>query len=226
MAANDPKTGSLPQARTTLVGREPELTEIKFLLRTIRLISLTGPGGSGKTRLAQQLAADVQTTSAGRVWWCDLHPLSDPAYVARTVAGALAALGEAIGHADALVVLDNCEHLLAACAELTRLLLNACPGLHFLLTSREPLRIPNEIPYPVPLLPFPGAGLSPGDDPQAVLAQYAAMRLFVERAAQAAPGIVFEPGSLPEVAQICARLDGLPLAIELAAARVKTLTLT
>ncbi len=208
----------LPVQLSGFVGRVSELAEVGQLLSEARLVTLTGAGGSGKTRLAIEAAAQLAREQSQRVAWVELAGLSDPGLTVQGVAEQLgvreersAAVTERlvalVGERPMLLVLDNCEHLVDAAAGLVDTLLRGCPRLSVLATSREPLGIPGERAWMVPSL---GA-----DD---------ATRLFVERAKDAWPAFVLEPGNADTVAEIARRLDGLPLAIELAAARVKLLT--
>jgi predicted ATPase/class 3 adenylate cyclase len=223
---------NLPVQLTSFVGRERELAALGALLEQARLLTLTGIGGCGKTRLALQVAAHVVEAYPDGVWFVDLAPLADPGLVPQAVAAALgvreepglplpATLTAALRPRRLLLVLDNCEHLVEACARLTDAVLRACPHLVVLATSREALGIAGETAWPVPVLPTPAAGAPP--DP-ATLARYAAVRLFVERAAAVRPGFALTPDNAGAVATVCARLDGLPLALELAAARVRALS--
>ena len=222
----------LPLQLTSFVGRERELEEIEDLLGETRLLMLTGPGGCGKTRLAMMAAERVADGFEGGVGWVWLAPVSDQTLVPRTVASALGAreapglspteaLVERIGDSEVLLVLDNCEHLIEACAALVDGILRSCPGLKVLGTSREPLNIAGETAWSVPPLsrPAPDDAFDPGE-----LARYEAVRLFVERAWVAAPGFQLTAENAAAVARVCERLDGLPLAIELAAARVRVLS--
>ncbi len=225
---------NLPLQLTSFIGREKEIEAIRHLLATARLVTLTGAGGSGKTRLALQVAAALTDESAypDGVWLIELAPLADPALVPHTVA---AVLGVRVlpGQSPAellisrlrpkrlLLLLDNCEHLIQASAELAQALLQACPHLNILATSRESMNIPGEATFVVPTLSVPAA--QPNVLVEA-LAGYEAARLFVERAAAALPGFVVTPDNAAAVAQICRQLDGIPLAIELAAARMKVLS--
>ena len=201
-------------------------------LRSARLLTLTGPGGSGKTRLALEIAAECLGDFTDGAWLVALAPIADPALVSRAVAQALGlddksgqtvqrALSEHLRDKSLLLMLDNCEHLVAACAELAESLLQAAPGLRILATSREALGVTGENSYPVPALPLPDAGQTPTLE---VLAQSEAVRLFVERAAAVRPVFALTEDNAAAVAQICQRLDGIPLAIELAAARTRALT--
>lgn len=222
---------NLPIQLTSFVGREKELREAQELLATAHLLTLTGPGGTGKTRLALQLTAEVLENYSDGVWLVELAPVTDATLVPQTVAGVLGVpqqserpaqevLGDFLKPKRLLLLLDNCEHLIEDCAALASKLLRACPNLKILATSREPLGIAGETIYRVPSLDLP-------DSPElsaAQISEYGAIRLFVERAAAVKPNFRLTQGNALSVAQICARLDGIPLAIELAAARVKALS--
>ncbi len=222
---------NLPAQLTSFIGREHEVANVKRLLTTTRLLTLTGSGGSGKTRLAIRVAADLTGDFDDGVWMVDLASLSDPALIPKAVASTLG-MHEQPGHnlldllLDAvrpkalLLVLDNCEHLIAACARLIETLAQSCPRIRLLVTSREPLGIPGEIVWQVPCLSLPGPGAQSAD----ALALSEAVRLFVERAVAARPDFAFTVDNARPVARICRRLDGIPLAIELAAARIKVLS--
>ena len=229
--AGAPTTASLPAPLTSFVGREHEVAQVEDLLSHARLVTLTGAGGSGKTRLALETAIRARATVDG-VWFVELATLADPTLVAQAVASALglreeperpveSIIVEALGERDCLLVVDNCEHVLEAAADLCATLLSACPHLRILATSRESLDIGGEVAWGVPTLPTP-AGVPATVD---VLLRFDAARLFVERATTASPGFVPTADDIADIAAICACLDGIPLAIELAAARLRTLSL-
>lgn len=222
---------NLPHQTTSFIGREQEMAELKRRLSTTHLLTLTGVGGTGKTRLSLQLAADLLQTYPDGVWWVELAPLADPALVPTEVAAVLgvreepgracmATLTDELRPKHLLLILDNCEHLLAACGELAEALLPDCPQLQILVTSREALGVPSEKTFPVPSLALPEVGLLPPIDS---LAQYESIRLFSDRARVMQPDFTVTDTTAPAVAQICRRLDGLPLAIELAAATMQSL---
>ena len=228
----DARSNNLPIQLTSFIGRVREIAEAKMLIRAARLVTLTGSGGAGKTRLALQVAADVVEDYPDGVWLAELAPLADPALVPKTVASALSVpeqpgremtetLVDALRSKTLLLVLDNCEHLLAACADLAAAVLRACPQVRFLATSREGLGVPGETLWRVPSLSLPDARRLPTPED---LVLYEAVRLFVDRATATAPEFEVTSENAPAVAQVCQRLDGIPLAIELAAARVKVLT--
>jgi predicted ATPase/class 3 adenylate cyclase/DNA-binding CsgD family transcriptional regulator len=209
---------NLPTQLSTFVGRDHELTHLHDALTRSRLVTLTGTGGCGKTRLALQAAADVADDHQDGVWWVELAPVSRPELVAQAVATALGlreepdrsiedTLIEQLDGSDALIVLDNCEQVLDVTAHLVERLLSALPRLRVIATSREPLGIASEVAWRVPSL----------DSPSAVA-------LFVHRARQARPAFEPQQDELHVIGQICARLDGVPLAIELAAARTRMMS--
>ncbi|HEV2235327.1 MAG TPA: adenylate/guanylate cyclase domain-containing protein, partial [Ktedonobacterales bacterium] len=222
---------NLPVQLTSFIGRERELAELRPLLRESRLLTLTGPGGTGKTRLSLWLAADALESFADGAWLVEMAPLADPALVPHTVAAALGAR-EQPGRAmldvvldflrakSLLLVLDNCEHLIAACAQLAETLLRAAPGVRILASSREALGVAGETTYRVPSLALPEP-----EEPRGLeaLAANDCVRLFVIRAAAAQPAFHLTATNAPAVARIGRRLDGIPLAIELAAARTRVL---
>lgn len=223
---------NLPVQLTSFVGRRQELGDVKELLAHTRLLTLTGSGGCGKTRLALQAAAELLEEFEDGVWLADFGPLSDHRLVPKGVCSALGlpeehsrdfveTLVEYVKTRNLLIILDNCEHLARTCTELADTLLRRCPSVTLVATSREPLGIPGETPWRVPSLSFPI------EDEQAAvedLASYESVQLFIERALKTRPNFELTPENAPAVAQICQRLDGIPLAIELAAARVRVLT--
>jgi predicted ATPase/DNA-binding winged helix-turn-helix (wHTH) protein len=225
----DRTRSNLPQVLTSFVGREREIAEIKRLLPTTRLLTLTGTGGIGKTRLAVQAAAEVLDAYRDGVWFIDLAPLTDPARVASALAQVLGVtetagqpllrtLCEYLRAKELLLVLDNCEHVLGASADLVDAVLRDTARVSVVATSRESLRVATERTYPLGVLPLP--------DPKAATASIArsdAVQLFVDRARQHRPRFDLEGPHARAVAEICVRLDGLPLALELAAARVAVL---
>ncbi|MDX2006709.1 MAG: tetratricopeptide repeat protein [Meiothermus sp.] len=233
-AAPAPLVGWVPAALTPLIGREGQLEEALQLLSAARSLTLTGAGGSGKTRLALEVASRLHAEASfeGGVWWVELVTLSDPRMVPATVAQALGiadsgkpplqAVAEMLGGRRALLVLDNCEHLIEACAEVAVQLLRALPGLQLLSTSREALAIAGEIAWVVPPLEVPSA--ESARFPEG-LSRLESVRLLVERIRQRDPRFALTEQNAESVVQICRRLEGLPLALELAAARVGLLTL-
>jgi predicted ATPase/class 3 adenylate cyclase len=221
---------NLPVQLTSFVGREEELSEVEKLLGENRLLTLSGVGGTGKTRLALQAAAEALEGYRDGVWLVELGPIGDPAMVPQAVASALGLqeqsgqpitelLTEHLRPKDLLLILDNCEHLVEAAARLADGLLRSCPELRVLATSREALGISGELPYQVPSLRVP----RPEDELEA-LSESEAVRLFRDRAGLARPGFSLSRDNGAAVAEICRRLDGIPLALELAAARVKALS--
>ena len=229
----DARMNNLPAQPTPLVGRERELGEMRDLVRAegVRLLTLTGPGGIGKTRLGLQLAAEVLDEFEDGVFFVALAPITDPALVASAIAEPLGVVEAGdqplkeglkgyLRGKELLLVLDNFEQVLGA-APLVGELLSECPRLEVLATSRSLLRVYGEQEYPVQPLELPRPGRLPAIDR---LSQYEAVRLFIERAKAARPDFSVTDENAPAVAEICVRLDGLPLAIELAAARIKLLT--
>ena len=232
MAPGARVTGNLPAELTSFVGRRDELAEVRRLLAGSRLVTLTGVGGVGKTRLALRAAAELRGSFPGGVWLVRLDQLREEALVAHAVASTLglqdragfssaASLAEYLAGRQLLLVLDNCEHLVDAAAKLADLLLQAAAGLRVLATSREALIIDGEMVLPVPPLPVPEAGQPLT---AAGLGVFPAVRLFAERAAQVVPGFTVTEANSAAVAGICRRLEGLPLAIELAAAQTRVLS--
>jgi predicted ATPase/DNA-binding SARP family transcriptional activator len=222
----------VPAAVDSLIGRARELAELERLLDSARLVTLTGPGGTGKTRLAQEVARAIGQRFPGGVAYVELAPLRDPALVLLTIARALGVeesgdtpmvnlLAAAIGDKRLLLVLDNLEQVAAAAADLAALLAS-CPGLALLTTSRMRLRLRGEHEYPVAPLALPPVTATGQVTPSAI-EQTPAVALFLNRAREARPGFTLTPENLEAVVAVCRRLDGLPLAIELAAARVRVL---
>ena len=211
---------------TSFVGREREISDVRRLLVRGGLLTLTGVGGAGKTRLAEETARRLIGSYPDGVWFADLARVTDPHLVADTVAAALGlepaagsdplrTLVGRLATGTLLLILDNCEHLLTACAELAVAVRRACPGVTLLATSREPLHVPGEVTFRVPSLEVPA------DDDQ--LAGLSSVRLFVERARDVRPGFALDDTNAAAIADICRRLDGIPLALELAAARMSHL---
>jgi non-specific serine/threonine protein kinase len=226
------KRSSLPVPLTSFVGRHLEVVEVRELLKTTRLLTLTGVGGVGKTRLALEVATSSGAEYQAGAALVELAALADPALVPQAVASVLGVPEQpgrpmlhtvlsALRRRPVLLVLDNCEHLVQACAELAESVLRACPDVRILATSREPLDLGPEMTWRVPSLSLPAAGR-----PASVenLNNSDAVRLFVQRAGQARPALELTSANAPAIAQVCQRLDGIPLAIELAAARVNALT--
>jgi len=224
---------NLPTPLTSFVGRSRERAEIRNLLGSGRLITVLGPGGSGKTRLAVQIAAESMGANPDGVWLAELDALADPGLVPQQVARALGVQEEAgspvaasiVAHLatkSALLVLDNCEHVAGAVAGLVSALLQGAPGVRILATSREALGVPGEISWRIPMLSVPDTRTAAGRKKE-VVGRYESVRLFVARAQAAQPAFTLTDKNAAAVAQVCARLDGIPLAIELAAVRVKVL---
>jgi predicted ATPase/DNA-binding SARP family transcriptional activator len=250
---------NLPIQVTSFIGRDRELSELQLLLSTARLLTLTGSGGTGKTRLSLQVAAEVLDSFKDGVWFVELAPLCDPALVPVTIALALGVREESsrpplvtllewLRPKELLLILDNCEHLIDACAKFADAAIHASRGTRILASSREALGIAGEQTYPVPSLSMPDA-LPAGSGPQArraaaeppridavpvtesfrpemiaeYLRHYESVRLFVERATAVRPHFTLTDDNAAAIAQVCRRLDGIPLAIELAAARVRAL---
>jgi predicted ATPase len=231
-AAASARRDNLPVELTTFVGREKELDELARLLRRGPLVTLAGPAGAGKTRLGLEIAARRRDDFRDGVWLIELAPVSEPDVIADAVAAGMGlgpgsgargvdALLTALAGAAALIVLDNCDHLVTACAHLTEALLRGCPELQVLATSREPLQVTGEIVWRVPPLTLPDAESSASP---AELMRAESVRLFVDRAGGAQPGFALTERNAKDVARICQSLDGVPLAIELAAARVGSLS--
>ncbi len=224
---------NLPLQLSSFVGRGREISEVRKLLSDNRLLTLTGPGGSGKTRLALEVAKALVEAFESGVWLVELASLSDPDLVAQAVASALGVreqpnrtlietLADVLSEKELLLILDNCEHLVGACARLAEALLRSCPNLRILATSREVLGVAGEISWPVPPLSLPDSRHSPSIEE---LSGYEAVRLFVERASAVLPSFALTGQSAQAVVEVCRTLEGMPLAIELAAARTRVLSL-
>ncbi|MBV9577172.1 MAG: tetratricopeptide repeat protein [Chloroflexi bacterium] len=224
---------NLPLPMTNLIGRESAVQEVTQRLTDARLVTLTGVGGCGKTRLALEVARSVVDMYEDGAWLVELGAVADPALVAQLVAGVLnvretadepldGALKNTLRQRHLLLVLDNCEHMLDECAQLVGSLLSVCPNVHVLATSREPIGISGEVTWRVPSLEVPDAEPR---EPPAQLMRVAAVELFVQRAAAVQPRFELTARNLSAVVHICRRLDGIPLALELAAARVGALSL-
>ncbi|HTJ59997.1 MAG TPA: tetratricopeptide repeat protein [Candidatus Saccharimonadales bacterium] len=228
----DATPNNLPTQPTSFIGREKELALAHTLLAKSPLVTLTGQGGTGKTRLALHLAADSLHDYPGGAWLVELASVTDPAAVGPAVAAALRigerpavaitdAIAESLRDQRLLLVLDNCEHLIAACAALVTTLLRTCPQLKILATSREALSVPGESLLSLPSLSVPADEPLP---PVEELHTYEAVRLFVDRSLAQLPDFALTTENAVHVVQICRRLDGIPLALELAAARVRSLS--
>jgi non-specific serine/threonine protein kinase len=231
------RKGNLPKPLTEIVGREQDLQEIEALLLGARLVTLLGPGGIGKTRLSIEVASNLMADFAGGAWFVDFTPLRDAALVSQHVAAALGIherhghstnedLVDTLGSEPTLLVLDNCEHLIDATADLAAVLLKSCGGLRIIATSREPLGLSGEVAWRVPSLsvPEPKRLVQLNKELAAALLQYDAVRFFTTRAQAASPGFELTLENAGAVVDICQRLDGIALALELAAARMKVLT--
>jgi predicted ATPase/class 3 adenylate cyclase/DNA-binding CsgD family transcriptional regulator len=223
---------NLPVQLSTFVGREPELAVLTKLLAETRMLTLTGAGGCGKTRLAVEQVARHLDAYPGGVWFVDLSLVTDPRAVVAAAASALRVreqpgrklvdvVADQLDGAPTMLVVDNCEHVLSGAAEFVEGVLGACPELSVVVTSREPLGVPGETAWRVPSLSVPAPSRSLRTE---TLAQFEAVQLFVDRARKARPNFLVTNETAPAVAAICQRLDGIPLAIELAAARVRVLS--
>jgi predicted ATPase/class 3 adenylate cyclase len=223
---------NLPTLLSAFIGRDRELAEVRELLGTSRMLTLTGAGGSGKTRLALQAAAEMLGAVSDGVWFVELAPLTEPGLVPAAVAAVLGipdpggaqladAVVEALGCQDALIVLDNCEHVIDAVAKFCDLAIRHCSKMRFLATSREPLGIDGERVYRVPSMSLPPTDIVSVAD----VAGSDAVRLFTDRARLSNPAFALDESTAPLVASICRRLDGIPLALELAAARLASMSL-
>ena len=231
-SAAPPAPGNLPAEPNSFIGRERDLSELALLLSDVRALTLCGPGGIGKTRLAVRLACDLVPEFPDGAWLVELADTADADLLPRRVAATfgileeqdrplIATLAEALRARRLLLVLDTCEHIVDACAELVQQLLASCPSLRVIATSREPLRVRGETVWRVPPLSVP-TGLDPLS--LADLARHEALQLFAERASAARSGFALGSENAEAVARLCLTLDGMPLAIELAAARVRALS--
>ena len=221
---------NLPRPFTSFIGREDELNEVETLLTAARLVTLCGAGGSGKTRLAIQVADEVAHAYPGGVWWVDFSVLQEPGLIVQSIARTLGVreqgsaplldlIARQVGRQTLLLVLDNCEHLLAETGQAAAHLLAHCPELKILATSRDPLDLTGEQAWQTPPLPLPAPGQA-----FKTLRRNEAVRLFAERA-RAGSGFQLSEINAAQVAQVCRRLNGIPLALELAAAQLGPLTL-
>ena len=231
---NPTMPNNLPAELSKFIGREVELKEVRSLVESSRLVTLTGAGGSGKTRLALQAGAELLDGTGDGVWLVELAAVADPGAVPASIASVLRVapqpgwpvldtLADALVPQRPLIVLDNCEHLIGACAATADAILRRCPRVHLLVTSREPLGIAGETIYQVPSMSLPAednpsSGFAPGEPRDAVA-------LFVDRVRKQGVSLTVDDRTGPLIASICRRLDGMPLAIELAAARLRVLSL-
>jgi len=232
MARPTRRSGNLPAEATSFIGRRRELAEVRKKLTVARLVSLVGPGGVGKTRLALRIAADLGRAFAGGAWLVELAEVRDPALVTNAAMAALDLRDQAatepltvlltyLRDMELLLVLDNCEHLLGAAARVATEIVKAAPRVRIIATSREPLQVAGEHVIPVPPLELPAAHAA---EPLTRLRQNEAVMLFTERATAASGSFELTASNQPAVVDLCRRLDGLPLAIELAAVRTRVLT--
>src|SRR6516164_1177862 len=232
MARPARRSGNLPAEATSFIGRRRELAEVRKKLTEARLVSLVGPGGVGKTRLAVRIATGLGRGFSGGAWLVELADIGDPALVGQAVMTALNLRDQAAAEPlalllaylrdqELLLVVDNCEHLLGAAAQVVTEVLRAAPGVRVIATSREPLSVAGEHVVPVPPLELPAPGAT---EPLARLRQNEAVMLFTQRAAAASGGFELAASNQAAVVDLCRRLDGLPLAIELAAVRTRVLS--
>ena len=228
----DARPNNIPVQLTSFIGRDIEIPEIKSSLEKSRLVTLLGPGGTGKTRLSIQVGADLIDDFPNGVFLIELAPVSDPGWVPETILNSLKIKEEQgksttetltgfLQDKEMLLLIDNCEHLINECANLCELLLQKCEKLKIFSTSREALNCPGEQIYRVPALSYPDPAMQ---ETAETLSQYASVRLFIERALSVNPEFRVNNNNAPALAEICSRLDGIPLAIELAAARTKAMS--
>ena len=229
---NPALANNLPAQLSTFIGRDREVAEVRALVESCRLVTLAGAGGAGKTRLGLQVAAELLDGSGDGVWLVELAAVTDGEAVAPAIYEALRlavnpgrpvleALMDALALQDVLIVLDNCEHLIGACAKTAEAILRRCPRVHLLATSREPLGIGGETIYRVPSLSLPG----PGEAVPPAPGSFDAVALFADRARAHGVALAVDEQAGPLVVSVCRRLDGMPLAIELAAARLRSMSL-
>lgn len=229
--APEVKKHNLRISTTSFIGREKEMNEVKDLFLSNHLVTLTGAGGCGKTRLAGEIALTLTEEYKDGVWFVDLAPVTDPNFVAKKIAEVLNVkedpaqaiidtLIEKIKDKSLLILLDNCEHLIQACAEITDKLLQSVEGIRILATSREALNIPGEVVWRIPSLSFPDPGSKKDIDK---VQSYEAIKLFTDRASSGKPGFMLNNQNVSPVVGICQRIAGIPLAIELAATRIRHL---
>jgi predicted ATPase/class 3 adenylate cyclase/DNA-binding CsgD family transcriptional regulator len=232
LRTRDHLPNNLPTQLTSFVGREKELADAKRLLQNTHLLTLIGPGGTGKTRLSLQTANEMLDQYPDGVWFVELAPILESLLVPRTTAIAIGLryepqrpvidlLCDYLHEKKLLIILDNCEHLVDACARMADRILHAAPDIRILASSREPLGIGGEVTYRVPSLGLPDMAHLP---PVESLSQYEAVKLFIDRATSAVSTFIVTNDNAPAVAQTCSRLDGIPLAIELAAAKIRVLS--
>ena len=223
---------NLPAQLATFIGRGHEIAEVRALVEGSRLVTLTGAGGVGKTRLALQVAAELLDGSGDGVWLVELAAVTDQDAVPGAVAGALRipaqpgrpvldTLADALGPQDTLIVLDNCEHLIGGCAKTAETILQRCPKVRLIATSREPLAISGEMIYRVPSLSLP----EPDDPEPTAVVSCDAVALLADRARAQGVTLALDADTVPVAVSVCRRLDGMPLAIELAAARLRSMSL-
>jgi predicted ATPase len=225
------KKHNLPISATSFVGREKEMKEVRDLFQKSRLVTLTGAGGCGKTRLAREIAFSLIEEYIDGVWFVNLSPITDPDFIAKSIAEVLSIKEEPdkpiietlinkIKDKSLLILLDNCEHLVQACAEIVDKLLQSAEGIRILATSREALNIYGEVIWMIPSLSFPAPGSRVLIDE---IDRYESIKLFTDRAALGKPGFKINTQNVSVISQICSRMEGIPLAIELAATRIKHL---